>query len=462
MPLYTIPINCFLKPGEIYGALRTLPFPVLLESALVHRDMGRYSFVAADPFLVFEVKNGIASVNGLPQKEDPLSLLGQLLNRFQLPHEPGLPPFYGGAVGFFSYDLGRILEILPNKTVNDINIPDCMFCFYDTVVAVDHLNRLHLIISSGFPEEKNPVRQKRARKRAELFQNIINEFHPVPEPYQAGSKSTCYFDKDTYCQAVEKVRQYILAGDIFQVNLSQRFSVDFSGSPYGLYQKLAEINPAPFAALLEWGDFAIASASPERFLELQGSQVETRPIKGTRPRGKNPGEDVRFREELWNSSKDRAELTMIADLERNDLGRVCRPGTVQVPELFRLEQYATVWHLVSTVTGELKEGMSISELIRASFPGGSITGAPKIRAMEIIEELEPVKRGIYTGSIGYLGFNGRCDLNIVIRTFVIKNVKAHIQVGGGITVDSVPEDEYQETLDKAEALFQSLNLKIGG
>jgi para-aminobenzoate synthetase component 1 len=263
---------------------------------------------------------------------------------------------------------------------------------------------------------------------------------------------------EEYIKAVAAAREYICAGDIFQVNLSQRFEADLNIPPYELYQRLRRINPAPFASYLNFDDVSVVSASPERFLKIRGDWVETRPIKGTRPRGKSGAEDKALAQELLSSAKDRAENVMIVDLERNDLGRVSRYGTVKVTELAILETYPTVFHLTSTVVGRLSPGKSRIDLLKATFPGGSITGAPKVRAMEIIDELEPTRRSVYTGSIGYLSFDGGMDLNIVIRTFVIKGSKAYFQVGGGIVYDSEPEAEYQETLDKARALIQALQL----
>lgn len=465
MPFSTVVIDKEISPQDTYEKIRHLPFPILLESAMKHSDIGRYSFVAADPFLVFEVKEGITLVNGVIHKDDPLLLLQELLQQYQLDHTPDLPPFTGGAAGFFSYDFGRFMENLPDIAVKDVKTPDCMFCFYDVVFAFDHEKQISMIISSGFPELFSRKRSLRREKRLSYFLKLLNKNKQLNDMENANfhtpGKLTCHFNQKSYCEALEKVINYIKAGDIYIVNMTQRFSLPFTDSPWELYRKLTKINPAPFAALLEWKNFSIVSASPERYLKIDGSFIETRPIKGTRPRGKTPKEDIALRDELWKSAKDRAELTMIVDLERNDLGKVSVPGTVQVPELFRMEQYATVWHLVSTIQSSLKPGLTMSDVFRAAFPGGSITGAPKIRAMEIIEELEPVKRGVYTGAIGYLGFNGKCDTNIVIRTFIIKDGIAHIQVGGGITVDSEPLAEYQETLDKAKALFQSLGLSGG-
>jgi para-aminobenzoate synthetase component 1 len=266
------------------------------------------------------------------------------------------------------------------------------------------------------------------------------------------------FSHEEYLEAVKDAREYICAGDIFQVNLSQRFEAELNISPYELYQRLRKINPAPFASYLNFDEVSVVSASPERFLKVQGDWVETRPIKGTRPRGKSVTEDKALAQELLSSAKDRAENVMIVDLERNDIGRVCRYGTVKVSELTSLEKYPTVFHLTSTVTGRLRPDKNRFDLLKATFPGGSITGAPKVRAMGIIDELEPTRRSIYTGSIGYLSFSGEMDLNIVIRTFLVKSGRAYFQVGGGIVYDSEPEAEYEETLDKARALIQALKL----
>ena len=266
------------------------------------------------------------------------------------------------------------------------------------------------------------------------------------------------FTHERYLEAVQKARDYIIAGDIFQVNISQRFEADMPLPPYELYRRLRKINPAPFASYLNFDGVTLVSASPERFLRLSGDRVETRPIKGTRPRGKDPARDEALAQELVNSFKDKAEHVMIVDLERNDIGRVCRFGTVRVSELMALEKYATVFHLTSTVEGRLRPGKNAVDLLKATFPGGSISGAPKVRSIEIIDELEPTRRSVYTGSIGYLSFDGGLDLNIVIRTILVKDGKAYFQVGGAVVYDSDPEAEYVETLDKARALIQALSM----
>ena len=325
------------------------------------------------------------------------------------------------------------------------------------------------LISTGFPELDENKRLGKARQRLEYLKEqlvsislkVANKDSSNKIAKKTDAVLMSNFTPEAYKQAVAQARDYIIAGDIFQVNLSQRLETEIAIHPYELYRRLREINPAPFASYLNFSDVVVVSASPERFLRVEGDLVETRPIKGTRPRGKDDLEDEKFSQELLNSEKDRAENVMIVDLERNDLGRVCRFGSVKVTELAILETFPTVFHLTSTVVGRLKPGLSRVDLLKAAFPGGSITGAPKVRAMEIIDELEPTRRSVYTGSIGYLSFHESLDLNIVIRTFLIKENRAYFQVGGGIVYDSDPEAEYQETLDKARALIQALLLSPG-
>jgi para-aminobenzoate synthetase component 1 len=371
----------------------------------------------------------------------------------------------GGAVGYFSYDLCHFIERLPLTAIDDLHLPECYFAFYDCILAFDHRENKVYIASSGFPELEEDRRKKRAEQRLHQMKEQLATTPPISasllqenDDIVPGVALRSNFTHQQYLKAVETAREHIAAGDIFQVNLSQRFEVDLPIHPYQLYRYLRHINPAPFAAYLNFDEVTIISASPERFLRVQGDGVETRPMKGTRPRGSTVAEDEALGRELTNSIKDRAENVMIVDLERNDLGRVCRFGTVRVSELCTLEKYATVFQLTSTVEGKLRPDKTRIDLLKACFPGGSITGAPKVRAMEIIDELEPTRRSIYTGSIGYLSFNGEMDLNIVIRTILAKRGKMYFQVGGGIIYDSEPEAEYQETLDKARALFQALRL----
>ncbi|RDV82308.1 aminodeoxychorismate synthase component I [Ammonifex thiophilus] len=459
-----MPLPVKARGAEIFAPLAHLPMSILLESALVVPGFSRYSFIMTKPFLQVQAKGQKLVLRDEEGREwteegNPLELLRNLLRHYQYP-SGGCPlPFCGGAAGFISYDLGRQLERLPSRALDDLSTPDFYLGFYDTALVVDELSREVFLVATGLPEKEPRQAQKRALARAAELSELIRNITPLPPPRPLPAQECplyAHFDASSYCEAVIRAKEYIAAGDIFQVNLSQRFSLPRLFDPREVYLRLRAINPAPMAAYLNLGEWQIVSASPERFLQVRNGRVETRPIKGTRPRGSDPVNDARMREELWHSEKDRAELTMIVDLERNDLGKVCRPGSVRVPELFRLEEYATVFHLVATVQGELAPGKDLVDLIKAAFPGGSITGAPKIRAMEIIEELEPVRRGIYTGSIGYLGFDGNADLSIVIRTLIFRKERVYFQVGGGITSDSDPYAEYLETLDKARALVRAM------
>jgi para-aminobenzoate synthetase component 1 len=367
---------------------------------------------------------------------------------------PGPVPFCGGAVGYFSYDLCHHVERLPRTARDDLDFPDLALGFYDTVVAWDNLTGRAFVCAPHLPGR--PPAEERV---AALTARLGAPCEPLPDPSgPLGAGLVGNFEREAYIDAVARAIEYIHAGDIFQVNLSQRFSADLRVHPWQLYRRARSGNPAPFAAYLGFPDGIVASHSPERFLRVQGREVTTRPIKGTRPRGSSPEEDARLAHELLTSEKDRAELVMIVDLERNDLGRVCSYGSVRVPELLTLESYATVHHLVSTVVGRLHDNRSLVDLLKATFPGGSITGAPKVRAMQIIDELEPTQRGVYTGSIGWIGFDGDMDLNIVIRTFLIRDGRVHWQVGGGIVADSDPTAEYEETLAKGFALKRALGV----
>jgi len=459
-----------LAPLDAFELLRNKPFSFFLDSGMDPHKLGRYSFIGSEPFLVLKTRGSDITLNQGTEKRsligNPFDILNHLLEVYRLDHCSSPVPFIGGAVGYFSYDLCHFIERLPSTAVDDLKLPECYFGFYDLVLAFDNLQGRVYIIATGFPELRETERIERATKR---LNEVKDKLADTPSsgtratltPLSTSTEQVTFkggFAHKEYVDAVDKARKYIIAGDIFEVNLSQRFEAELSITPYDLYRRLRQINPAPFACYLGFDEVSVVSASPERFLRLQGDKVETRPIKGTRPRGKTPEEDEALASELLNSLKDRAENIMIVDLERNDLGRVCRFGTVKVTELAILEVFPTVFHLTSTVVGRLREGKNGIDLLKATFPGGSITGAPKVRAMEIIDELEPTKRSVYTGSIGYLSFNGDLDLNIVIRTFLVKGRKAYFQVGGAVTHDSDPEAEYRETLDKARALMDALNM----
>ena len=459
-----------LNAAEAFELFHQRPFSFFLDSGMDPENLGRYSFIGSDPFLVLKSRgNEIAFLDpkeGESKRGNPFEALDELLKEYTIEPCPSPTPFVGGVVGYFSYDLCHFIERLPSTAVDDLQLPECYLAFYDLVLTFDHLEGKTYIASSGFPEQEEEKRLKRAAERLQEVKErlLTRPSPPTKEPIPSrnnralGITLRSNFSRQEYLKAVEAAREHIAAGDIFQVNLSQRFEAGLPIPPYELYRHLRHINPAPFAAYLNFDEVTVLSASPERFLKLRGDLVETRPMKGTRPRGNSASEDEALARELQNSIKDKAENVMIVDLERNDLGKVCRFGTVQVRELWTLEKYATVFQLTSTVEGRLRQGENRIDLLKACFPGGSITGAPKVRAMEIIDELEPTKRSIYTGSIGYLSFSGEMDLNIVIRTILVKNEKAYLQVGGGIVYDSAPEAEYQETLDKAKALFQALSL----
>jgi para-aminobenzoate synthetase component 1 len=463
------PLDAAPSPADAAEHFLGQPHLLLLDSASDPDRLGRHSFLTAAPVAVIRQK-GPADPGALRRARD-------LLAPFRREPEPGLPPFQGGIAGYLAYDYGAVLERLPRHRHDDLALPDAMLGLYDWVIAWDHAAGAAWIISTGIGAD-GTLDPDRARARLEWVTRVLSTrpagaasrrltgYHGgAPAPSFAvslgdrasgiGLRST--FTRQGYLDAVARVREYILAGDIFQANLSQRFEAPLEEDPWTLYRRLREVNPAPFAAYLENDGVAVASASPERFLQLDpAGQVETRPIKGTRPRGYVPLHDAALASALRDSEKDRAENLMIVDLLRNDLSRVCRPGSVRVPALFALEEYRTVHHLVSTVTGQLAPGRDAADLLEATFPGGSITGAPKIRAMEIIAELEPSQRGVYCGSIGYLSVTGAMDTSIVIRTIVAAGTRITFSVGGGIVADSDPEEEYQETLDKGRALVTAL------
>lgn len=440
---------------------------VFLDSA-EESPLGRYSFVAADPFAHV--------VSGEPEQgqADPFGRLAELLHRYPADTLAGLPPFQGGAVGFFGYGLSRWIERLPLPRHDEFLVAKMVVGLFDWVVAFDHVERRAWLISTGYPETGAQQRIRRATRRALwVLRQLRNPILPPPmlfgdpwaplypqHPLPDHQAVTSNFSRTAYEAAVRRAIEYVHAGDCFQANLSQRLLAPFPATAdfASLYGRLRQHNPAPFGGLYSSnGQLAVLSASPERFLRVKpDGEVETRPIKGTRPRGRTPDEDAANRAELLASAKDRAENVMIVDLLRNDLGRVCEYGSVNVAKVCELESYRTVHHLVSEVHGKLRPRMGPIDLLRAAFPGGSVTGAPKVRAMEIIAELEPTARGPYCGSLGYIGFDGSMDTNILIRTFTVGGGWAQFPVGGGIVADSDPAREYEETLHKAAGLLRAL------
>jgi para-aminobenzoate synthetase component I len=456
-----------------FAAFSRLPHCLFLDSALRHARLGRFSFLAADPFEYFEV-----AADG----SDAWTLLGQRWAQFPAETVPGLPPFQGGVAGLFSYDLNRSLERVPAPEFDEFGVPALAVGLYDLVLAIDHHAERAWLISQGFPETEPHARRRRAQQRLARFREVLAQgkaagtaavrpddrladtaLTPLPierlaRQYPAGSLAglTSNFSADGYRQAVQRVVDYICAGDAFQVNLAQRLLYPAETDSVALYLRLRQRNAATFASYFDLGTFQIVSASPERFLQVRDRQVETRPIKGTRRRTRRPESDLFAGDDLLTSEKDRAENVMIVDLLRNDLSRVCTPDSVRVTQLCQLEVYPFVQHLVSAVCGRLAADRTPLDLLRAAFPGGSITGAPKVRAMEIIAELERVARGPYCGCLGYLGFDGALDLSILIRTITAGRGWWQLPVGGGVVAQSRPQAEYEETWYKARGLLEAL------
>lgn len=462
----------YRDPFEVYRQMRS-ENSLLLESLKGSEQISRYSFIGIEPYLIFRAKDGLVEIDCLGRKTAsygrPLQRLRELVKAFSQDPVEGLPPFQGGAAGMLSYDFVRYFENLPSIAEDDLFIPDAQFFMFDRVIAFDRKKEQCWIIICpgardnvpGFSDAGNPqeVLQEEARNHIERIVQLIEQDSEAV-PRETGRKTVAIFaetDKEQYMAMVQRAKEYIAAGDIFQANLSLRLSADIGyADPLVVYEILRKVNPSPFAAYLDFGGYQIVSSSPERLVRVYGRVVDTRPIAGTRPRGKDLQGDDEMRAELLLNEKERAEHIMLIDLERNDMGKVCDYGSLHVDELMTTEQYSHVIHIVSNIRGTLAEGMDCFDVIRATFPGGTITGVPKVRCMEIIDELEQRRRGPYTGSIGYIGYNGNMDLNIIIRTFLIKEGRAYVQAGAGIVADSEPEREYYESLKKAEALIKTL------
>lgn len=463
-------------PESLVEQLRGEPGIVLLRSGLFDTPQARYSFVAASPFLTFRASGSRCEVTphdaaGQPhvQLGNPWRGLEALLARYELLDEVDLPFPLGGCFGFWGYDLKEFVEPkLRVHTMADLDLPDCQLGFYASLVAFDHRLGKAWIIATGLGTDGTRDERRQTAQFGFWRTHLATRPCPaasIPRPDWHVREVTSSFSRAGFLAAVEAAQRYIRAGDIYQVNLAQRLSAQCnrtSAAPaslgWDLFRRLTEVSPAPFAAFLDGGDFQLASSSPELFLRLSGPHIQTRPIKGTRPRHLDPTRDAQLAYELQTSVKEQAELVMITDLLRNDLGRVCEFGSVQVPDLLRLEKFAQVQHLVSTIEGRLRPGVTHLGALAACFPGGSITGAPKFRAMEIIDELEPAARGPYCGALGYLGFNRESQWSIIIRTAICKDGVAHFPVGAGIVADSDPAAEYEETLAKARGFFAALEL----
>lgn len=439
--LYNTRIPYFANASIYFSAIRSLTWPVWLDSA----GLARYDILTANPAVTLTTQGGQTHIHTQHSKHStqapPMSLVREQLGTLSAEH-PDIP-FCGGALGYWGYDLANFPR---SSTACQ---PEMAIGIYDWAIVIDHQeHQARLLSELRFPETS-----------ALLPQILMRLDRPEPGPapeFQLTSKLSSNFTRDSYLAACRKIQNYLAAGDCYQVNLAQSFIADAQGDTFAAYLKLREISPAPYSAFLDYPWGQVLSSSPECFLKVKNRKVETRPIKGTRPRGTTPAMDSQLIADLYTSSKDRAENLMITDLLRNDLGRCCKAGSIKVDKLFEVESYINVHHLVSTITGELAEGHDALSLLQACFPGGSITGAPKKRAMEIIEQLEPTPRGVYCGALGYIGWDGQMDINIAIRTLVRSGNKIRFSVGGGIVADSVPEAEYQETLDKAAGILKTL------
>lgn len=466
------PVSAFekLTAGRTTGN----PYAFLLESVEGGERIGRYSFLGVNPALVFRSKGRKATIEeaGLRREmlieagEDPLSLLKEIFSRFNYVESPGLPRFCGGAVGFFAYDVVRFFEDLPDTNPDELDIDDACFLFTDTLLIFDHVrHRIQVLcnahitgdVDAAYDEALAKIETLTARLRAPL---------ELPAPVAAANPPAVHvescWDRAEYEAAVERCREYILAGDAFQIVLSQRFKIAFTAQPFDLYRALRSVNPSPYMYYLDLGQRKIIGTSPEILVTVERGTVRVRPIAGTRPRGKTEEEDRTLETELLADEKERAEHIMLVDLGRNDVGRVSDYGTVNLDELMTIERYSHVMHIVSNVTGKLSDERDVFDVLRACFPAGTVSGAPKVRAMEIIDEQETTRRGFYAGSVGYFSYVGDMDMAITLRTMLVDGQTAYLQAGGGLVADSVPANEYQECLNKARALVTAIEIAEAG
>jgi anthranilate synthase component 1 len=460
IPVHKSVIADFLTPVSAYLKLeKDRKHAFLLESVEGGATLGRYSFLGCDPFLVCRYSKG--------QPADFLASLRATLKRYRSVTLPNLPPFTGGAVGYFGYDMVRTVEDIPDSATDDLGIDDAVLMFYKTILAFDHLKHQIHIISNLLVDESTAPLEQQYHEAVEEIRRIERLLRtPIEIPLLPSGKEAAVvrsnIEKDAYLKSVGVAKEHIAAGDIFQVVLSQRFEVDLKISPFEIYRALRIVNPSPYMYFLKMPDTAIVGSSPEMLVKIRGREVLYRPIAGTRPRGRTEAEDESLARELLADEKERAEHIMLVDLGRNDLGRVCKYGTVKVEELMVVERYSHVMHLVSSLRGELTENADLLDTLMACFPAGTVSGAPKVRAMEIIDELETTRRGVYSGAIMYVDFSNNLDSCIAIRTLVARGNKGYVQAGGGIVADSIPENEYIETVNKSRALVRAIDLALGG
>jgi len=479
IPVYREILGDLHTPVSAFHKLDDGRFAYLLESVEGGENVGRYSFLGGAPALVLSTKgrevtierDGATETRALADGEDPLHVLKALMSEYRVAAVPGLPRFFSGAVGYFSYDVVRFFEELPDTLPDDLNAPDCFFVFTEACVIFDHVrHRLLIVFNAAVNGDADAAYDRALAKIDDLIHQLqAPEARPLgllPDAPVVDRPMTSNFTHDEFLAAVTRGKEYIAAGDIIQVVLSQRLSCDLSpalqSQPFNIYRALRYLNPSPYMYYLSYGDLKIIGSSPERLVSEEDGAVITRPIAGTRKRGAHAAEDAELAADMLADAKERAEHIMLVDLGRNDLGRVCKFNTVEVDELMIVEYYSHVMHMVSNVRGALRPEFDHFDVLRACFPAGTVSGAPKIRAMEIIEELEPTRRGPYAGAIGYFSFEGNMDTAITIRTIVVRNGIAYVQAGAGIVADSVPESEYQETLNKARAMLKSLEMAEQG
>src|SRR5665648_43961 len=464
-------------PISIFQKMKSNKFSYLLESAEGDGKLARYSFIGVDPFLIFQSKDTrieiITKDKKEVHKENPLLYLRRLFAEFKVSPIKGLPRFFGGGVGYFGYDLVRFIEKLSKKVIDNLDIPDCLLIFAGTILVFDHLTYQMWIIAN-IPLNEKRISTEEAYDQAVIqIEKVIAQLKKHQFPSSEDRKEVDRKNKslpqtqsnitqEEFICKVKKVKDYILAGDAFQVVLSQRLSRKTKVHPFEIYRSLRSLNPSPYMYYLNYGEIQVVGASPEPLVRLTGELVESKPIAGTRPRGKNEIEDTELEKEMLNDEKEKAEHTMLVDLARNDLGRICCPGTVRVSNFMKVEKFSHVMHLVSEVEGKIQPNKNAFDVLEACFPAGTVSGAPKVRAMEIIDELEPNCRGPYAGAVGYIGFNGNMDTCITIRTIIFKGNQAYVQAGAGIVVDSIPEMEYKETLNKSKAMLEAMDLAEEG
>jgi anthranilate synthase component 1 len=469
VPVYDVFSADLLTPVSAYLRIaQGARYSFLLESVEGGEKIARYTFAGAFPEEVFRYANGACVLESkdriIWEERDPISFLRDHMARFRPVRVPGLPPLVAGAIGYFSYDMVRLIERLPKRVKDEIGLFDAVLMFYRGIIAFDHVQHRLWIVRNVYTEGKGSLRTKydAAVKEIQRTRQLLEEPVPGEKPPSKASrkarppKIVSNFKRSEYLEVVRKAKQYIRAGDIFQVVLSQRFSAKTQAAPFNIYRELRAVNPSPYLFYLQLNDVYVVGSSPEMLVKVQGRDVSYRPIAGTRWRGKDEAEDQRLEKEMLASEKERAEHIMLVDLGRNDLGRVCEYGSVQPEKLMTVERYSHVMHLVSSLKGRLRDDVDCFDALMSCFPAGTVSGAPKVRAMEIIEEFEKTRRGIYAGGILYLDFAGNLDSCIALRTMVIKNGVAHIQAGGGIVADSTPEGEYNESVNKSKALLRAL------